>query len=190
MQTSNVKPKNKERITSSFTSENAGKDNGPLLEFFIDEIKDIYWAEKHMVKTLPKLQKAANSSTLKKVFEDHLEQTREHVTRLEKVFELLGEKAQAKKCDAMEGIVKEGESIIDDTDEGTATRDVGLVLAAQKAEHYEISTYGGLAQLARTLGQAEVAAILNTTLQEEKKADVKLTEVAEEGINYQAEEEK
>ncbi len=127
-----------------------GPDNQPLLDFFVDEIKDIYWAEKHIVKTLPKMHKAASSETLKQAFEDHLEETKEHVSRLEQVFQILGEKVQAKKCEAIEGIIKEGDNIVEETKEGTAVRDVGLILAAQKVEHYEISTYGGLAQLDRT----------------------------------------
>ena len=97
-----------------------------------------------------------------------------------------GEREGQKKCEAMEGITKEGESIIEETDEGTATRDVGLVLAAQKVEHYEISTYGGLAQLARTLGKTDIAELLAKTLKEEKMADELLTDIAEEGINYEA----
>ncbi len=160
-----------------------------LEQFFVDEIKDIYWAEKHLVKTIPKMQKAATSMELKEAFGNHLETTKGHVTRLEKVFGLLGEKAVAKKCEAMEGITKEGESIIEDTDAGTATRDVGLILAAQKVEHYEISTYGGLAQLAKTLGKNEVAQILVSTLNEEKECDELLTGIAENDINYEAEHE-
>lgn len=160
-----------------------------LKEFFIDELKDIYWAENHLVKTLPKLKKAATSSKLQDAFADHLETTKTHVTRLEKVFELLGQKAEAKKCDAMAGITEEGDGIIEETEKGTATRDVGLILAGQKAEHYEIATYGGLAQLARTLGLTEVAKILATTLAEEKEADVLLTEIAENSVNYEAKEE-
>ncbi|MEO5942853.1 MAG: ferritin-like domain-containing protein [Ferruginibacter sp.] len=162
---------------------------GELEDFFKDEIKDIYWAEKHLVKTLPKMQKAATSKELKAAFADHLEVTKGHVERLEQVFELLGQKPQAKKCEAMEGITKEGESIIEDTDKGTATRDVGLILAAQKVEHYEISTYGGLSQLAKTLGKNDVAALLDKTLGEEKDADESLTDIAENNINYDASEE-
>ncbi len=169
----------------------AGKraNDGMLKEFFIDELKDIYWAEKHIVKTLPKMQKAATSTELKDAFAEHLEVTKTHVTRLEQAFEALGKKAQAKKCDAMEGITKEGEGIIEETEAGTSTRDVGLILAAQKVEHYEISTYGGLAQLATTLGLDEVADLLNQTLEEEKEADTTLTEIAENSINYEAAEE-
>lgn len=164
-------------------------NSGELEKFFKDEIKDIYWAEKHLVKTLPKMQKAATSEELKAAFADHLEVTKGHVERLEQVFELLGEKPQAKKCEAMEGITKEGESIIEDTEKGTATRDVGLILAAQKVEHYEISTYGGLSQLAKTLGKNDIAKILDKTLGEEKDADESLTEIAENNINYDASEE-
>lgn len=157
-----------------------------LQEFFADELKDIYWAEKHLVKALPKMQKAATTEELQKAFADHLGQTREHVSRLEKVFEILGKKAQAKKCDAMEGLVKEGESIIEDTEDGTATRDVALIMAGQKVEHYEIATYGALTQLAHTLGYEEVADILGQTLDEEKKADSLLTQIAEHNVNYEA----
>jgi ferritin-like metal-binding protein YciE len=160
-----------------------------LLELFTDEIKDIYWAEKHLTKALPKMQKAATSEELKEAFAAHLDQTLEHVTRLEKIFELLDHKVQAKKCDAMEGLVAEGEGIIEDTDAGTATRDVGLILAAQKVEHYEIATYGGLAQLARTMNREDIAEILDETLAEEKETDELLTSIAESGINYEATEE-
>ena len=161
-------------------------DNSELKEFFVDELKDILWAEKHIVKTLPKMQKAASTGELKSAFDEHLEVTKKHVERLEQIFGILGEKVQAKTCEAIEGITKEGESIIDDTEDGTATRDVGLILAAQKVEHYEISTYGGLAQLASTLGLNEVAELLHQTLEEEKEADIKLTEIAESSVNYEA----
>jgi ferritin-like metal-binding protein YciE len=160
-----------------------------LEEFFVDELKDIYWAEKKLVKTLPKLQKAATSEQLKAAFESHLDETEVHVERLEKAFELLGQKAVAKKCDAMEGITEEGSSVIEDTDEGTATRDVALVMAGQKAEHYEIATYGSLIQIASILGHDDVAQLLSQTLAEEKNCDQKLTQIAEKGINYEASQE-
>lgn len=160
-----------------------------LKSLLIDEIKDIYWAENHLVKSLPKMMKAATSSELAAAIGKHLAETKNQVTRLEEVFSLLGEKAQAKKCDAMEGLVKEGEGIIQDTADGSATRDVGIILAAQKVEHYEIATYGGLAQLANTLGLKEVAALLRQTLDEEKAADQKLTGIAENHLNYKAAEE-
>jgi ferritin-like metal-binding protein YciE len=135
------------------------------------------------------MQKAATSQQLKDAFATHLEQTRGQVARLEQVFEMMGKRAQAKKCDAMEGLTKEGESIIEETDKGTATRDVGLIMAAQKVEHYEIATYGGLAQLAKTIGQEEVSELLGQTLAEEKETDELLTGIAENDINYEASEE-
>lgn len=181
------KPKSNSR-SSSATSTAQGKDS-MLEEFFADELKDIYWAEKHLVKTLPKMKKAATSPELQQAFEDHLQVTMEHVSRLEEVFELMGKKPQAKKCDAMAGITEEGAGIIEETEKGTATRDVGLILAAQKVEHYEIATYGGLAQLARTLGHDDVAEILETTLADEKEADELLTGIAENNVNYEASQE-
>jgi ferritin-like metal-binding protein YciE len=171
----------------SNTKSKTTPEMSPVLhKFFIDELKDIYWAEKHLTKALPKMQKAATSKELQKAFADHLEATKTHVQRLEGAFEALGEKAVAKKCEAMEGLVKEGESIIEDTEDGTATRDVGLIMAAQKVEHYEIATYGGLHQLALTMGHNDVADILEQTLSEEKEADQLLTSIAEEHVNYDA----
>jgi ferritin-like metal-binding protein YciE len=186
--TANVKGSVMKSVNSTKAKGNQADSemDGMLEKFFKDEIKDIYWAEKHLVKTLPKMAKASTSAELKEAFTNHLEETKVHVERLEHVFELLDEKAQAKKCEAMEGITKEGESIIDDTETGTSTRDVGLILAGQKVEHYEISTYGGLAQLARNLGREDVAELLEQTLEEEKAADVLLTTVAEDSVNYAA----
>src|SRR6476619_286800 len=164
----------------------AGASNSLLKEFFVDELKDIYYAEKQIAKTLPKMKKAATSEELKKAFESHLTMTEEQIERLEKVFEKLGEKAKGKTCEAIEGILKEGEGIISETDSKTATRDVGLIFAAQKVEHYEIATYGGLAQLAETLGLSEISQLLHTTLEEEKQTDVLLTSIAENHVNYDA----
>jgi len=160
--------------------------NSKLKEFFIDQLQDIYWAEKKLIKKLHKLSDAATSNQLKEALDKHLMQTRVHADRLEKVFSLVGEEANATKCPAMSGIVEEGEDIVDETDEGSAQRDVGIIFAAQKAEHYEIATYGGLAQLARTLGYMEAKELLGQTLQEEKNADELLTAIAETGINYRA----
>ncbi len=160
-----------------------------LEKFFIDGIKDVYWAEKALVKTLPKMRKAATSPALQAAITDHLEVTLTHVSRLEEVFELMEHRAQAKKCEAMEGLIKEGESIIEETEAGSSTRDVGIIMAAQKVEHYEIATYGGLAQLAKTLQLDDVNALLEETLAEEKEADATLTSIAENDINYQASEE-
>ena len=167
----------------------SGEGNGQLEKFFTDSLKDIYWAEKALTKALPKMQKAATTEELQSAIEEHLGQTQEQVLRLEQVFELLGEKPQAKKCDAMEGLIKEGESIVEETEDGSMTRDVGVIMAAQKVEHYEIATYGGLVSLARTLGKEDVAEILNTTLEEEKQTDQGLTDIAENHINWEAEQE-
>ena len=155
-------------------------------EFFVDELKDIYWAEKHLSKALPKMKKAATSSELAEAFEKHTEETKSHIATLEQVFALLEEKPQAKKCEAMEGLIKEGESIIEDTDAGTMVRDAGLILAAQKVEHYEIATYGTLVVFAKNMGHTEVAELLQFTLDNEKATDVALTKVAESFVNEQA----
>jgi ferritin-like metal-binding protein YciE len=155
-----------------------------LADFFHDELKDIYWAEQHLVKALPTMQKAANTQELASAIGEHLQQTKEHVSRLEKVFQMLGHKPSSKKCEAMEGLVSEGETVIEDTEDGTATRDVGIIMAAQKVEHYEIATYGSLVTLAKTLGYDEVAEILAKTLEEEKQTDERLTEIAENDVNY------
>ena len=167
----------------------SAKGNTQLEKFFMDSLKDIYWAEKHLTKALPKMQKAATTEELQSAIEEHLSQTEIHVSRLEHVFELLGKKAQAKKCDAMEGLVKEGESIVEETEDGSMTRDAAIIMAAQKVEHYEIATYGGLVQLAKTMGQEEIAYILGQTLDEEKQTDAELTVIAENKINWEAEQE-
>ena len=160
-----------------------------LRDFFIDQLQDINWAEKKLVKALEKMKAEATTVRLKECFNDHLKETKQHVDRLKDIFALLNESDEDSKCKAMAGIVDEGEDIIDDTDKGTAQRDVGLIFAAQKAEHYEIATYGGLATLARTLGYNQVAEILEKTLLEEKQADEMLTYIAEHGINYAASQE-
>lgn len=163
------------------------KDNQSLLrKFFVEELQDIYWAEKHLAKELPKLQKAATSEELADAFGDHQAATEEHVNRLEDVFKMMGETAKAKKCEAMDGLVKEAQQVIEDTDEETATRDVALIMAAQKVEHYEIATYGSLVQLAKTIGMTDVAEILAETLMEEKETDELLTSIAESGSNEQS----
>jgi ferritin-like metal-binding protein YciE len=160
-----------------------------LEEYFINSLRDIYWAEKHLVKSLPKMQKAATSEDLAQAIGDHISVTEEHVARLEQVFEMMEQKARAKKCEAMEGLIKEGETVINETEKGSATRDVGLIMAAQKVEHYEIATYGGLTQLAKTIGREDIADILGQTLSEEKETDEFLTSLAETDINEQASQE-
>ena len=160
-----------------------------LLNFFYDQLRDLYWAEKHMVKSLAKLRKASFSDELCMAFEDHMQETKQHVIRLEKIFELMGTKPQTKKCDGMEGLAREAETIIAETEDGTATRDVGLIFIAQKIEHYEIATYGSLHQLALTLDLDEIAGLLESTLAEEKDLDKQLTIIAKTHVNYDAIEE-
>lgn len=173
--------------SSSKSSGSAMNDTHSLLRaFFVEELQDIYWAENHLAETLPKMSKAATTTQLKQAFQNHLSTTKVHVNRLEQIFSMLDEKATAKKCKAMAGITAEGEGIIDDTESNTMTRDVGLIFAGQKAEHYEIATYGCLAQLAKTLGRTDIAGILHQTLAEEKEADQILTDIAESSINVAA----
>ncbi|NCD68013.1 YciE/YciF ferroxidase family protein [Mucilaginibacter agri] len=157
-----------------------------LRELFIDEIKDIYWAEKHLASALPKMIKGATSEDLKTTITNHLEETKNHVNRLESVFASIGEKASAKKCLAMEGLLKEATELLEDTDKGTEVRDVAIISAAQKVEHYEIASYGTLRTLAGTLGFSEAQSLLDETLAEEKNADSLLTQVAENYVNQAA----
>src|SRR5690606_29994742 len=159
-----------------------------LKDLFMDSLKDIYWAEKALVKALPKMVKNATSKDLVAAIEEHLTVTEEQIARLEKVFEIMGKKATAKKCDAMEGLIKEGESILEETEKGPV-RDAGIIAASQKIEHYEIATYGTLAAFANTLGETEIVALLEATLAEEKEADALLTESAYNSINFEAAEE-
>lgn len=159
-----------------------------LRELFVDSLKDIYWAEKALTKALPKMAKNATSQNLIDAINDHLTVTENQVTRLEQVFASIGEKAAAKKCDAMEGLIKEGEGIMEETEVG-AVRDAGIIAASQKIEHYEIATYGTLAAFAKTLGEDEAVELLVQTLNEEKEADVTLTEAAYNTINFDATEE-
>lgn len=163
-----------------------GKLEPALMELFISELKDIYWAENQLVKALPKMQQSATTPALADAIANLWEQTKGHVSRLDQVFGILCEQPRAKKCDAMEGLSKEAEAVLEETDPGTATRDAGIIIASQKVEHYEIAAYGSLAQLARTLGLNDAVAILEQTLAEEKESDRLLTEIAESRINYEA----
>ncbi|HEY1871754.1 MAG TPA: ferritin-like domain-containing protein [Chitinophagaceae bacterium] len=160
-----------------------------LEKFFTDQLKDIYYAEQKLLKAIPKMAQASTTEELEDAFNDHLKQTEKHVKRLEKVFQMLGKKPEAKKCEAIEGIVKEAETIINETKKESMTRDAALIIAAQKVEHYEIATYGGLVQLALTMDLHRAADILDKTLMEEEDTDRLLTEVAENYINIRAEEE-
>jgi ferritin-like metal-binding protein YciE len=157
-----------------------------LQDLFEDELKDVLSAEKQLVKALPKMAKGASSEELKAGFEEHLEQTKMHVDRLEQVFQLLDKTPRAKKCVAMEGLIEEGSELLKE-DVEPDVMDAALIAAAQKVEHYEIATYGTLITWAKQLGLDEAAEILGQTLEEEKETDVKLTELAESGINAAAE---
>lgn len=161
-------------------------DQLPLIEFFTDQLRDVYGAEKQLSQFLPKLRKAATSPDLAMAFEDHFTVTQVQIARLEKIFQLLEKDPEAKKCDGMEGLIKEGQSVIEDTEAGSATRDVGLIVSAQKVEHYEIAAYGSLRQLAKTIDKAEISRLLEETLQEEKETDMLLSNLAETLINQDA----
>lgn len=160
-----------------------------LNDLFEDSLKDIYWAEKALVKALPKMIKNATNEKLKAAIEKHLAETENQVTRLEDCFKAIGKKAQAKKCDAMQGILDEGDSIIQETEAGTV-RDAGIIAASQKVEHYEIATYGTLAAYAKILQESEALKILLQTLEEEKKCDELLTQLADTNLNSKAAKEK
>jgi ferritin-like metal-binding protein YciE len=156
-----------------------------LRKLFIDELRDAYHAERQLVKALPRLAKAATSPELKSALQDHLSQTEEHVLRLEEAFGLLDEPVKAKPCAGMQGIIEEGSDLIKEEDKGAAL-DAGIIAGAQRAEHYEMAAYGSLAAWAKALGHDDVADLLQTTLEEEKAADAKLTTLAEAGINAAA----
>ena len=160
--------------------------NEMMDKLFTDQLRDIYYAEKLLRRTLHKMAKSATTETLQESLESHQEETQRHIERLENIFDLLGRKAQTKRCEAMDGLKKETDLLIAETLNGTYTRDVGLIISAQKIEHYEIAAYGCLTKLARTYGMKEVAGILHQTLEEEKSADEILTTIAEEHINVEA----
>lgn len=155
-----------------------------LKELYVDELRDIYSAETQLVKALPKMAEAASSDDLRSGFEDHLEQTKDHVARLERIFIELDEKPSGKKCRGMEGLVQEGKEMIDDEEEGDVL-DAGLISAAQRVEHYEIAAYGCVKTYANLLGETDAAELLEETLGEEKATDAKLTELAR-NINVEA----
>ena len=156
-----------------------------LRELFVDELKDIYWAEKALTNAIPKMINNATSGDLIQALTKHLAETQNQVARLESVFRSIGEEAETKKCEAMSGLIKEAEEIMEGTEEGVV-RDAGIISAAQKVEHYEIATYGTLRTFAKTLGEDEAMSLLQQSLDEEKGADHKLTEIAESHINAEA----
>ncbi|RZJ25938.1 MAG: ferritin-like domain-containing protein [Flavobacterium sp.] len=156
-----------------------------LRDFFIDCLKDIYWAENALLGALPKMAANATSAALATAIKEHLAVTEIQVTRLESVFDFLGEKPEGKKCEAMAGLLKEGDSILEETIPG-AVRDAGIIAASQKIEHYEIATYGTLCAFARALGENDAAKLLTQTLAEEKEADCILSDVALSTVNFVA----
>ncbi|HEX7015258.1 MAG TPA: ferritin-like domain-containing protein [Cyclobacteriaceae bacterium] len=159
--------------------------NSKLQKLFTDELKDIYWAEKALVKAIPKMIKKATSEELIQALESHLAETEDHVSRVEEVFSELGLEPRTKKCEAMEGLIAEAESVMKDAEDGVML-DAAIIASAQKVEHYEIASYGTLRTFAQTLGLKNAVQVLEQTLTEEKAADEKLTEVAESSINMQA----
>jgi ferritin-like metal-binding protein YciE len=177
------------RAKQSTTGQNEsyGIEKSKLGKLFEDSLKDIYWAEKALTTALPKMAKKATSEELVNAIEKHLEETRDQVAKVEKVFAILGKKAVAKKCDAMAGLIEEAKGIMEETEEG-AMRDAGIIAAAQKVEHYEIASYGTLRTYAEILGMKDAARILDSILEQEKGADKTLSTVAS-SINLSASQE-
>lgn len=168
-----------------------GSEESPsyLQKFFLDMVKDMYYAEQELLKAMPEMKNAATTEELEDAIDDHMKQTQRHVKRLEKVFHIIGQKPEGKRCEAMDGLIKELKTILRETEENTMTRDAALIIAAQKIEHYEIASYGGLVALAVTMGMERAADILDKTLAEEEMADHMLTDIAEAYINVEAEHE-
>lgn len=180
-----------ETETRKKTTSQHSTDESPtfLQKFFLEQVKDIYYAEQELLKTLPEIKSVATTEELEDAIEEHHQQTRRHVKRLEKVFHMIGSRAEGKRCEAMDGLIKECKTIIRETEESTMTRDAALIIALQKIEHYEIASYGGLEALAITLGLERAADLFDKTLAEEEMADQQLTDIAENFINVEAEHE-
>jgi ferritin-like metal-binding protein YciE len=156
-----------------------------LEDLFVEQIEDLYDAEQRLVKALPKMVDASTSGELRSAFDEHLQQTRGQVTRLEQIFADIGKKAKGKTCDAMKGMIDEGEDIIDDV-KASPLRDAGLIAAGNRVEHYEIAGYGTARTMAQTLGFSRAVDLLQQTLNEEKQADKRLTQIAEQMVNQEA----
>lgn len=186
-QSSNGKVSNSK--ASNGKASNGSLKSSQLMKLFEDELKDIYWAEKALTKAIPKMIKNATSKKLVDALTSHLSETKSQVSRLEQVFDEIGKKASAKKCEAMEGLIKEAEDIMESCESGPMC-DAGIISAGQKVEHYEIASYGTLRQFAETLGLRKAVTLLEDTLKEEKAADRKLSEVATSTINVEAAHEK
>ncbi len=189
MKTENQKNQESSSTASKAADSNNNNNTSYLEKFFINQVKDMYYAEQQLVKALTEMQDASSTEELEDAFEDHGKQTARHIKRLEKVFKLIGIEPATKKCEAIEGLIQEARGIIKETKEGTATRDAALIIAAQKIEHYEIATYGSLLQLALTMDLDRAAELFEKTLEEEEETDRSLTMIAETYINVQAEQE-
>jgi len=168
---------------------NQSATSSKLQEYFITGLQEIYWSETNLVNVLSTMEQASSSRKLKEAFALHTDQTRQHVRRLEQAFAILALPAEPEPSAGLQVLFDEGWQVIDESEEGSAQRDVALIIAAQKVEHYEIACYGSLITLAKTLGLKEVAELLVPTLLEEKETDLTLTEIAETGINEEASEE-
>jgi ferritin-like metal-binding protein YciE len=163
----------------------ATTQTNPLQQLMVEELRDLYHAEKQLTKALPKLAKNVSSPELRELLETHLDETEQHIGRLEEAFERLGERPRGKHCDGMAGIVEEGNALLQE-DFNEAVLDAGIIAGAQRAEHYEIAAYGSVMAWAKILGHKDIAALLDETLEEEKAADKKLSALAERSVNRQA----
>lgn len=161
------------------------KESGIIHELFEHQLQDIFWAERELDKFMPKIVSQVTSKELKQTFQEHMQTTREQIKRLENIFEIIGSKAKGQKCDGMEGLIKEAEKLVESAEQGIV-RDAFIIGAVQKVEHYEMASYGTLKALATIIGEYEVASLLGETLEEEKEADMRLTEVAENLVNIEA----
>lgn len=183
---SSTSAKQKQKASMGYKTENVD-DEGALNDLFYDLLKDIYWAEKFLVKSLPDVEEASTTKELKSAIDEHWTVTKKQVKKLEQVFAAINEEPAAKKCAAMKGLVEEVNDIIGETDAETLTRDAAIIIASQKVEHYEIAAYGGLVALAKALDLNEAATLLNEILEEEKEADKTLSMIAEKyHINEEA----
>ncbi len=173
------------------TNQKSSKEmkNSQFHELFVHELKDIYWAENHLAKALENISKSATSNKLSEAIKKHKQETDGQIKRLEKVFEIIDVKASAKKCEAMQGLLDEAQEVMKSTNEDTMVRDAGIIIACQKVEHYEIASYGSLIHLAKKMGANDAAKLLQETLDEEKKTDAILTELAVSEVNEMAVEE-
>ena len=175
----------KQKSASTGSTNKGGMQSSQLMELFITELKDIYWAEKALITALPKMIKKATSEELIAALESHLKETKEQATRVEQVFQSINLKPVGKKCEAIAGLIKEAEGIMEECEPG-AMCDAGIIAGSQKIEHYEIASYGTMRQFAETLELSKAVQLLEQTLEEEKAADVKLTEVAVSAVNVEA----